>query len=1027
MGFIKQVKSTWLNPPAIFRPAPFWSWNGKLERKRLCRQIGLMHEAGMGGFFMHSRYGLKTVYLSEEWFECVSSCIEEAGRLGMKAYLYDEDRWPSATAGGTVTRKNKQYRMRYLAARRPDNIDNPASPEDRLGIFKVEPDPNGLMKSYEIVRQKHPAKSKDKTFAFDIIFPEPLPWLNNSNYLDTANPDAVAEFIRATHDAYAGRYQSHFGSTVPAIFTDEPVDCFWNFDQKAEKFRVKWTQNLPEEFKKRRGYDILEFLPELFFAGTEGEFSKVRYDFYKTMTELFVESYSKQIGHWCEKHSISLTGHIMSEDSLRGQIEAVSACMPHYQHMQWPGVDILKDQADELATVKQCTSVASQFGKERILSELYGCTGWDWPLEGHKFIADWQFALGVNFLCPHLSHYSLAGAAKRDYPASILNHSPWWKYYKVVEDYLGRISLMLTKGRPVRDVVVIHPVESGWGLFRKIEAGKHDAIEPLEKGINSIIYTLSGQHYDWDFADESILAEYGRIERLKFAVGKMQYSMVIVPPAITLRSTTVSLLQKFVGTGGKVLFVDSRPHRIDGCINEKTAELIELCHKCGFANEELVRKIESILPRRISITENGKEQTCVWAMLRELEGGKMLFVQSHDRKNNHQVSICLDSVKGPVVQWDAVTGEKRSVTFEASPEGVKFDIQLAPSGSALLTTGIDVSDVCRPLAEATVINRHEIKGPFEIELTEPNTIPLDYCQFRFGQDDFSELVPTLKADEIIRRRFGLNTRLGNEQQPWYLYATGAVDTKPRGQTQMRFGFHVTVLPSHCRLVIENPDDYKISVNNITVDAADSSWVDEDLKTIDISKQLQTGENTVQLDFNYRPDMELEDLYLLGDFGVGKIDKTKPLQPQNITMVSVPQIIETGPWTGQGLDFYSAAVLYKLSVKRPASGQRVQLCLPDISCTAAAIHVGDKTFVLAWQPFTADITEALVKDINSVTIEVIGGRKNILGPLHVATSSWTSPDKFDPNHKDRTFEYQLSAHGLTGPVILEIIEKQSRSA
>ncbi len=74
----------WQRPPAIFRPAPFWSWNGKLDPERLCKQIESMHEQGMGGFFMHSRYGLKTEYLGEEWFECVRVCVEKARQLGEK-------------------------------------------------------------------------------------------------------------------------------------------------------------------------------------------------------------------------------------------------------------------------------------------------------------------------------------------------------------------------------------------------------------------------------------------------------------------------------------------------------------------------------------------------------------------------------------------------------------------------------------------------------------------------------------------------------------------------------------------------------------------------------------------------------------------------------------------------------------------------------------------------------------------------------------------------------------------------------
>jgi hypothetical protein len=67
----------------------------------------------MGGFFMHSREGLETEYLSDEWFELINACISTANELGMEAWLYDEDRWPSGFAGGFVTKELK-YRARYL-------------------------------------------------------------------------------------------------------------------------------------------------------------------------------------------------------------------------------------------------------------------------------------------------------------------------------------------------------------------------------------------------------------------------------------------------------------------------------------------------------------------------------------------------------------------------------------------------------------------------------------------------------------------------------------------------------------------------------------------------------------------------------------------------------------------------------------------------------------------------------------------------------------------------------------------------
>lgn len=72
---------------------------------------------------MHSREGLRTRYLSEEWFAAVKACVEEAQKRGMKAWLYDEDRWPSGAAGGLVTRGNPQFAARALVCLVADSAE----------------------------------------------------------------------------------------------------------------------------------------------------------------------------------------------------------------------------------------------------------------------------------------------------------------------------------------------------------------------------------------------------------------------------------------------------------------------------------------------------------------------------------------------------------------------------------------------------------------------------------------------------------------------------------------------------------------------------------------------------------------------------------------------------------------------------------------------------------------------------------------------------------------------------------------
>ena len=105
---------------------PFWSWNNELNPKELVRQIRRMKDAGCGGFIMHARTGLITEYLSEEWFHCVEVCLQEAERLGMNAWLYDENGWPSGFVGGELL-KNPEFLAPYLVYEVKNNFDETPS------------------------------------------------------------------------------------------------------------------------------------------------------------------------------------------------------------------------------------------------------------------------------------------------------------------------------------------------------------------------------------------------------------------------------------------------------------------------------------------------------------------------------------------------------------------------------------------------------------------------------------------------------------------------------------------------------------------------------------------------------------------------------------------------------------------------------------------------------------------------------------------------------------------------------------
>ena len=321
----KKLLAEFASPSCAYRGKPFWAWNGKLEEEELRRQIRVMRKMGLGGFFMHSRVGLSTEYLGEQWFEAVEACIDEAGKQGMEAWLYDEDRWPSGAAGGLVTR-NAKYRMRHLKLEVVENGATLKWADDVLAVFvaRVEGNVAGNVRRIEKAEARRAARELgdgEKLLVFRVQIEASSPWYNGYTYLDTLSAEAVGRFIGVTHEAYRKRVGKHFGKLVPGIFTDEP-----NYGGNEATVRT-WTDKLPSTFKKRYGYDLLDHLVELFYDVDGVEMSKARWQYWDCVTHLFVTNFSKQIGQWCGENGLQFTGHMLCEDDLRSQTHVVGrAC-----------------------------------------------------------------------------------------------------------------------------------------------------------------------------------------------------------------------------------------------------------------------------------------------------------------------------------------------------------------------------------------------------------------------------------------------------------------------------------------------------------------------------------------------------------------------------------------------------------------------------------------------------------------------------------------------------------------------------
>ena len=984
------------NPQVEFRGAPFWSWNSKLSPERLREQIRNMKKMGMGGFFMHSRVGLKTPYLGSEWFDCVRACIDEAEKVGVKAWLYDEDRWPSGAAGGIVTADDR-FKMKELLMERAVNRDELSQKGSTLAYFAAGFE-NEKVVSYRRIYSLDDVAENETIVRCYFDFSAKSSDFNGETYLDTLNEEAVKKFIEVTHEAYYREFKDKFGNAVPGIFTDEP--CY------ALPYRgdvnLPWTAGFEDKFKSRYGYDLLDGMIELYFD-CGNEVSRFRHDYYNLLTELFVNAFARQIGQWCEKHNCLFTGHVLWEDELDGHTAYIGNAMRFYEYMQMPGIDLLTEHWTTYPTAKMCSSVARQLGKKRRLSELYGCTGWDFPLFAHKSLGDWQYAMGINFRCHHLYWYSMEAEAKRDYPASISEHSPWHKIYPVLEDHFARLGAVISQGEERRDILVIHPMESVWSVKYRISKEWVPAVSELNQDFVGLSNTLLANNLDFDYADEELLSRHFAVNEKCLTLGGADYKAVVIPELKTIRSSTLNILEEFSSRGGKVFCLGSAPEYVDAVKSSRAAEVF-----AGFNAVDPAEMVSvlSDLCRTVSLTDNsGKEIAPLLYHLSEKDDDLHLFVCNtgvelssqpmaqplvRERKLTFpEVKIAVYAAKGKYLyEFDTLTGNICEHDFEYKDGKYIFASSFDELGSRLFVLSAEKIDEALPVqnrVKTVSSSILEVKS-CRILRDEPNVLILDHADIVIDGVERKKDEFILFADDFLRRELGHPARGGHMVQP-YLQK----DTPPERSLDIRLDYSFeceTVPQSSCHLALEHPELYIITLNGKVLAQQDRGyWIDPVLRKLEIpSEFFKDGKNKLSLSGKYHEKLPgLESIFILGEFGVF-----------NEKICKLPTEISWGDWCEQGFPAYGGNFTYQIVL--PDFGMEdAFLTIPNWRGAAIGVKInGGEEKILLCPPYRVELTRELKRDGSDVAeICIYGHRRNVFGPFYSLEKwpAWTGPGQF----------------------------------
>lgn len=971
-----------------YRPMCYWGWLENLTDAETEWQIEEMNKVGLGGYVAHARGGLEVKYMGDEWRSSVLAAVKTGKKHHMIAIVDDEDGWPSGFGGGEVNGRGNFYHQKFLICEEKRGGDILITP-NTLGVYKKN---NGR---FDVLDINHTLPGENLIHIY---------FKTDKYYTDLSDPTVTQAFIEASYEKYKDLCKEEFGKGLWGIFSDEP---------QIARDRMQWSYSLPFEFIKKYGYNIIDNLPYLFYDAPDSH--KVRNDYYKTTADMFSLNYAKKIKEWCDQYNIVFTGHTTIEEDFHGQISCTGNTMPFYEYFTVPGMDWLCRTGPHNLAIKQLTSVCSQLGKPRALSEMYGCAGWNISFEEMKWIGEWQIMFGIDFMLQHLGLYSLKGSRKREYPAALFYQQPWWDRYNAFNDYFARLCKLINKSKEQAHVLVIHPIETAWGL--KTPEHNQDIIKFTEKYklfLDRLLYLGINFH----LGDSVIMQRYSKVVKGgKLKIGKHIYDAVVIPECVNLSSSTFEIINEYANKGGKIISAGDFPTETDGRPNILLDGLKKKTINAPFDCHSKNDKLRELCNIKTYVKMKGEsENKDIYIVTRKWKDSvfHIVFNSSQYESRNFSVAgidptccvLSLEDMNYYKIDLENILLEPmQSLIIVENAGNIKSKKELLPSGAPVKTEEIQ---------------------KFKIKNVSLNSLTIDSCRYSI---DGGEIMPEIMVNELQQKllKNGKNC-----------------------DVKMIFKFNADYRPADpIFLVMEEPQKCRATFNGNELILNECGYfADKSFRKIDISNKIQSGINEIaverkfenlqktydiknaagihEAEFNRTTvQTEFEAIYIVGGFTVkfdgdytpsnnagvfakGKFTITPPCDDIN----------DIKSFTKNGYPFFAGNITVSADVKIDlSSGKRIILDITRPECVLSVLEIENREHIFMWAPYRYDITEFVKDGNNEIKITLYTSNRNLLGPLHnnSGESYAVGPFSFVHNQNPDTDTFALVNFGLGGGV------------
>ena len=549
---IAEIHQHFLTPPDDARPMVRWWWFGvAVEKPEILRELQQMKADGIGGAELAFVYpvalddparGLQNLtFLSPAMLDDVHYAQAEGRRLGLRIDATLCSGWPYggpattlAEAAGRLRTVQVQLRPGETAVSTP-----PLAGGDSLIAASIV---NGEPNHWNPVTAQSLKPTPSGITVTPVDTPRVVLFFIASHtrqqvkraavgaegyVLDPFSHDAVATHLRSVAEPLVNA----FGSTPPyAIFSDS-----------LEAYGADWTPNLPAEFLKRRGYDLIPHLAELVAGGSVAA-DTIRHDYGRTLTELVNQNYLAQINDWAIAHHTLFRSQTYGEPAVSFSSQNLVG-LAEGEGPQWR----------TFSTLRWATSANHVFGHNITSGEtftwLHSPVFRATPLD-MKSEADIDFIMGENQLIFHGWPYSAAQVSEPGwslYAAAALNdHNPWHPVMPSVTAYITRISYLMRQGQPSNQVAVLLPTDDAWASFSPGKVSVSAAMARLIPPTLTAAILSAG--YNFDFIDADAINHFG-----------IHHPILVLPPTDRIPAETLKKIAAYIDAGGKVIAVGRIP------------------------------------------------------------------------------------------------------------------------------------------------------------------------------------------------------------------------------------------------------------------------------------------------------------------------------------------------------------------------------------------------------------------------------------------------------------------------------------